>query len=56
MKFHGGEIAELAASFIVESMYSQCDFGGNKYLLLESFINHRKNDSFVSEEGQKVIV
>ena len=42
VEFPGGEITELAANMIAESMYAQCDVNRNLYLLLEVFVNHRK--------------
>ena len=43
-------------SIIIESIYAQCDVNRNKYLLLESFFNHRKDDTALSVEGQKTVV
>ena len=43
-------------NIIAESMYAQCDLNGNEYLLLESFIDHRKNGSALSVEDQKIVV
>ena len=45
-----GEITELGADIIIESMYSQCDVNRIEYLLLEAFINHRKNGSALSRK------
>ena len=56
MEFPGGDIPEFAANSIAESMYAQFDVGGSEYLLLETFINHRKNDSAPTEGYQKVVV
>ena len=42
VEFPGGKFIELAANVIAESMYAQCDVNGNKCLLLEAFINHKK--------------
>ena len=53
MEFPGCEITDLAGNIIAESMYTQCDIDGNKYLLLESFIDHRKNVSALSGVDQK---
>ena len=55
VEFPGGEITELVV-IIAESMYAQCDANGNEYLLLESFINHRKNGPALSIEDQKVVI
>ena len=56
VKFHWGKITELAANIIVESMYAQFDFDGKEYLLLEVFINHKKNSSALSVNDQKLVV
>ena len=44
VEFTGGEITEMAANIIAESTYAQYDSSWNEYLLLEVFIDHRKND------------
>ena len=46
----------MAANIMVESMYSQCDFNGNERLLLETFIDHRKNFTALCIEDPKVVV
>ena len=37
-------------------MYVQCNIDGNKNLLLDSFVDQRKNDSALNVEDQKVTV
>ena len=49
-------MTELAANIIAESMYAQYDVNGNEFLLLEAWINHKKNDSAVSVGDQKVVI
>ena len=56
VEFPKGNITELAGNIIAESMYAQYDVDANKYLLLEAFIDHRKNGSALSAEDQKIIV
>ena len=48
VEFPGREVTELAVDIIAESMYAQCDVNWNEYLILEVFINHRKNGSALS--------
>ena len=48
LEFPGGEMTELAADNIAESIYSQCNIDENEYLLLKAFIDHRKNNSALS--------
>ena len=54
VEFPGGQMTDLAANIIAESMHAQCDVDGDEYLLLEAFIYHRKNGSALSVEDQKV--
>ena len=37
-------------------MYAQCDIDSNEYLLLESFINHRKDNAAVRVKDQKFMI
>ena len=46
----------MAANIIAESRNAQCDVDGNKYLLLEAFIDLRKNGSALNVEDQKIVV
>ena len=54
--FSGGEITELAACIIAESMYAQCNVDGNEILLLEAFIDHRKIGLALSVEDRMMDV
>ena len=36
-------------------MYAQYDAYGNEYLLLEAFVDHRKNGLALSVEDQKIM-
>ena len=56
VEFPGGQVTELAANIIAESMYAQCGVGRNEYLLLEAFIDHIKDGSALSVEDQKKVV
>ena len=56
VEFSCGEMTDLAVNIIAESMYAQCDVGRNDSLLLEAFINHRKNGSTLSVDDQKVVI
>ena len=49
-------MTKLAANIIAELIYGPCDVGGNKYLLSEVFVSHKKNVSALSVEDQKVVV
>jgi hypothetical protein len=39
--FDDGDVTDLTANLIAESMYAQCDPNGNQYVLLDSLIDHQ---------------
>ncbi len=39
--FDNGDVTNLTANLIAESMYAQCDPNGNQYVLLDSLIDHQ---------------
>ena len=49
-------MTELAANIIAESMYAQSNVDGSIYLLLEAFIDDRRNGSTLSVEDQKAVI
>ena len=55
VEFPDGEIAELTANAIAESMYSACDHDGNEYLLFDCFVDHKKSDKACTKEGQSIV-
>ena len=55
IKFDDGEVSELTANVIAESMYASCDADGNEYLLIDSIVDYRKNDKALSLEDQKIV-
>ena len=52
MEFEDGDITELTANTIAESMYSQCNRDCNMYLLLDTFVDFRKMIKAVSFDKQ----
>ena len=48
MEFDDGDITELMANAIAESIYSQCNTNGNMYLLLDTFVDFWKMDKTIS--------
>lgn len=56
VEFADGEINELTANIIATSMYSQCDEGGNEYMLLDSFVDIRKTADALSLKEQEITV
>ena len=45
MTLDDGDVTEMTANMIAESMYSQCDPDGNQYVLLDSIIDHKRLDT-----------
>jgi hypothetical protein len=52
VEFPGGEIAELTANAIAEAMYAQCDDDGNKYLLFDCIVDHKRNHKALTSKTQ----
>jgi hypothetical protein len=43
--FDDGDVTDLTANLIAESMYAQCAFTGNQYVLLDSLTDHQRLDT-----------
>ena len=52
--FAGGEVTELIANVIAESMYAQCDPDGNEYLLLDALVDYGKDNKATSLSDQQI--
>ena len=53
--FDDGDVTELTANLIAESMYEQCDPNGNQYVLLDSIIDHRRLDTATKLSDQTLV-
>ena len=53
MKFEDGDVTELTANAIAESMYAMCDENGDHILLFDAIVDHRKNDNAMTIAEQK---
>ncbi len=53
--FDDGDMTELTANLIAESMYVQCDPDGNQYVLLDSIIDYRCLDTAAKLSDQTVV-
>ena len=42
--FGDGDVTDLTANLIAESMYAQCNPEGNQYVLLYSIIDYQRHD------------
>lgn len=55
VEFEDGEVTELTANVIAQSMYAECDPDGNMYVLLDNIIDYRKTDAAISLQDQKFV-
>ena len=55
VEFDDGEVSELTATVILESMYAAFDGDNNKYLIMVSIVDYRKNNKVVTISDQKVV-
>ncbi len=53
--FNDGDETLLNANLIAEAMYVQCDPDGNRYVLLDSVIDHRRLDTAIRPSDKKVV-
>ena len=55
VKFEDGDVNELTANAIAESMYAMCDENGYHILLFDAIVDHRKNDNAMTRAEQKFV-
>ena len=53
--FDNGDQTKLTANLIAESLFSQCDPNGNKYVLLDEIVDHCRLPTAIKLADQKVI-
>ncbi len=53
--FEDGDMTELNANLIAQSMYAQCDPDGNQYVLLDSITDYRHLDTAIRLADQTVV-
>ncbi len=53
--FDDGDQTELTANLIAESLFSQCNPGGNQYVLLDEIVDHCRLSTAIKLADQKVI-
>ncbi len=52
--FDDGDVTDLTANLIAESMYAQCNPDGNQYVLLDSIIDYQRHDTAIQLSNQIV--
>ncbi len=55
MTFEDGDVTDLTANLITESMYAQCDPDGNQYVLLDSLTDYRRLDTALQLSDQTAV-
>ena len=55
VKFEDGDVTELTANAIAESMYAMCDENGDHILLFDSIVDRRKNDNAMTISEHKFV-
>ena len=55
MKFEDGDVTELTANVIAESMYAMCDENGDHILLFDAIFDHKKNNKAMNITEQKFV-
>ena len=55
VEFEDGDVCELTANVIAESMYASCDADGNEYILFDSFVDHKSNRKAMTKDSQRIV-
>ena len=55
MKFEDGDVTELTANAISESMYAMCDENSDHILLFYALVHHNKNYNAMTRAEQKFV-
>ena len=55
VKFEDGDVTELTANAIAESMYAMCDKNGDHILLFDAIVDHKKNEKAMTRTEQKFV-
>ena len=55
VEFDDGDVSELTANVIAESMYAMCDPDGHKVMLFDCITDFRSNENALSRDDQKFV-
>ena len=55
VKFEGGDVTELTANAISDSIYATCKKNGNHILLFDAIVDHKKNETAMTRTEQKFV-
>ncbi len=55
VEFEDGDVCELTANVIAESMYASCDADGKEFILFDCFVDHKSNRKAVTKDSQQIV-
>ena len=55
VKFDSGEVTELTAKVIAQSMYSMCDEDGYQVLLFDAIVEHKRDETEMTKADQTFV-
>ena len=55
MNFEDGDVTELTANAIAESMYAMCNENGDHILLFDAIVDHKNNENAMTRAEQKFV-
>ena len=55
MKFEDGDVTELTANAIAESMYAMCNENGDHILIFDVIVDRKKNDNAMTRAEHKFV-
>jgi hypothetical protein len=55
VEFEDGNVCELTANVIAESMYASCNADGNKYILFDSFADYKSNPEAITKNNHCIV-
>jgi hypothetical protein len=55
VEFKDGDVCELTANVIADSMYALCDADGNEHILFDSFVDHKSNRKAVKKDSHRIV-
>ena len=55
VEFDDGNVCELTANVIAESMCASCNADGNTHILFDSFVDYKSNNKAVTKDNQQIV-
>ena len=55
VKFDSGEVTELTANVISQSMFSMCDKDGYQVMLFDAIVDHKRDETSMNKDNQTFV-